>query len=142
MIHNAYDLFELDNSSAERLANSAGLSNEYEGGSLIENLGYTEKIIELCKKAMVSDRMLRLYNHKTPTKNTVMALALATMKNYSEIDNILHKYGYCLSDSIIADIVVKWNVSNHNIKYRSIILLDEINDTLDKMGLPLLMTRI
>ena len=124
------------------MANSAGLSNEYIGGSLIDNLGYTGKIIELCEKAMVSERMLRLYNHKTPTKYTIIALAIAAEKEYDEIDILLHKYGYCLSDSIIVDAVVKWFVLNYKTSGSPSRLLDEINATLDEMGLPLIMTKI
>lgn len=113
------------------MANSAGLSNEYIGGSLVDNLEYTEKIVQLCEKAMVSERMLRLYNHKTPTKHTIIALAIAAEKSCAEIDQLLHKYGYCLSDSIVVDIVVKWFVLNRKIGNPSI-LLGEINETLEK----------
>ena len=138
---NASKILGLDKVTAEELANSAGLSNEYIGGPLIDNLGYSGKIIELCRKAMISDRMLRIYNHKHPTKQTVIALAIAANKSCDEIDSLLHKYGYCLSDSVVSDVVIKWHINHYKAASNSTQMLDEINDTLEKMGLPLLMTR-
>lgn len=61
VIYNAAELFKLTYGESERLANSAGLSLGFEGGSLIEQLGYCGKVYELCSNAMISERMLRHY---------------------------------------------------------------------------------
>ena len=142
VIYNASSLFELDKEAADKLAYSAGLYLGYEGGSLIDSLGYSGKIVELCEKAMVSDRMIRVYNHKTPTKQTVMALAVTLNKSADELDELLKKYGYCLSDSIITDVVVKWYLLNSYRNHGQELMMNDINETLDEMGLPLLMTKI
>lgn len=130
----------LSDKQAESLANCAGLSLQFEGGDLINALGYKEKLTELCRHAMVSERMLRYYKYNTPTKQTIIALALALDKNVAEIDGILHKYGYCLSDSIISDLVVKWYITEYKAIHKGLLVF-EINETLEKMGVPLLMTR-
>lgn len=137
----AAGLFELSDVQVETLANSAGLSLQFEGGDLIDVLGYNGKMRELCRKAIVSERMLRLYKHKTPAKQTLLALAVALGKSASETDTLLHKYGYCLSDSVIGDVVVKWYLTTEHSKMKEEFLIFSINETLDKMGVPLLMTR-
>lgn len=53
---------------------------------------------------------------------------------------ILRKYGYCLSDSVAADMVVKWFVDKYQNDGGEI--LPAVNEVLEEMGLPLLMTRI
>lgn len=133
-------MFKLSEAEAEALANSAGLSLKFEGGDLIEHLGYSGKKVILCKKAMISDRMLRLYCHKTPTKQTLIALAVSLDKSCGEVDDLLRKYGYCLSDSIIGDTVVKWYLTKYD-RAANEMLLFTINDTLSRMGLPLIMTK-
>lgn len=140
VIENARELFVLHEHEAETLANSAGLSLKFEGGDLLAHLGYTGKKNELCEKAMISERMLRLYCHKTPTKQTLTALAVSLGKSSEELDRLLHKYGYCLSDSIIGDVVVKWNLNEYNGSLNKS-LIYTINGVLSEMGLPLLMTR-
>ncbi len=140
VIYQARDVFALTEVQAEKLANSAGLSLEYKGGGLVEALGYKGKRTELCACAMVSERMLRLYKYKTPPKQTLLALAMALCKNYAETDTLLHTYGYCLSDSIVGDLVVKWFLTeSENCKSEHLIF--RINEILLKMELPLLMTR-
>ncbi|MDE7293292.1 MAG: hypothetical protein K2N72_02585 [Oscillospiraceae bacterium] len=57
-----------------------------------------------------------------------------------ELQNILKKYGYCLSESIAADMVVKWFVTYQ--RGRDEKILYSVNEVLEEMGLPLLMTRI
>ncbi len=133
-------MFNLSAEESEALANSAGLSLEFEGGDLIKALGYHGKLTDLCRLAMISDRMLRLYKQKTPTKQTLTALAVVLNKNSDEIDKLLHKYGYCLSDSIIADVVVRWYLKEKK-SNDDRLLIFSINETLEKMGVPLLMTK-
>lgn len=66
VIWRAAKLFELSPEQEEALANSAGLSLRFEGGSLIECLGYSGRKCELCEGAMISERMLRHYKKKFP----------------------------------------------------------------------------
>lgn len=61
VIHSARELFGLTDDEAEKLANSAGLSLDYEGGSLMEILNYSGKVCELSANALISERMLRHY---------------------------------------------------------------------------------
>ena len=70
-----------------------------------------------------------------------MAIVIALDFSVSDIDRILRSYGYCLSESLAADAVIKWYVNNSRHKSGAR-LLNEINDTLESMGLPLLMTRV
>lgn len=140
VIRKSAELFELDDESSEVLANSAGLSLEYKGGDIVKALGYEGKKILLCEKAMISDRMLRIYKTKTPTKQTITALAVTLGKSCDETDSILRRYGYCLSDSIIGDVVVKWYLTDHSPLDNDNMIFN-INETLAKMCIPLLMTR-
>ena len=141
VIHKAALLFGLSSEQAEALANSAGLSLNIGTGSLTERLGYSGKPKELCVAACVSERMLRSYKNSVPTKQVLLAIVIALGFSVSEINRILRSYGYCLSESLAADVVVKWYVNNSR-QESGVRLLNEINDTLESMGLPLLMTRI
>ena len=136
VIRKSAEIFGLDDKASETLANSAGLSLEYKGGDIINALGYEGRKKQLCDRAIISERMLRLYKTKTPTKQTITALAVALDKSCAETDSILHRYGYCLSDSIIGDVVVKWYLTEY-ISDDKEILIFQINDTLSKMGVPL-----
>lgn len=69
-----------------------------------------------------------------------MAITLSLNLPLDEQRDILKKYGYCLSDSIAADMVVKWFVDTYHDGGAG--LLIAVNEVLEKMGLPLLMTRI
>ena len=69
-----------------------------------------------------------------------MAIALSINMSLEDMRSILKKYGYCLSESIAADMVVKWFITYQNDEGRKI--LYGINEVLEEMGLPLLMTRI
>lgn len=84
--------------------------------------------------------MLRYYKKITPTKQALLAIAVSLNCGLSETDSLLRGYGYCLSKSSAADIVVMWFINNNTYKNGSL-LLTEINIVLDNMGLPLLMTR-
>lgn len=141
VIHKAARLFGLSSGQAEALANSAGLSLNTGTGSLTERLGYSGKPKELCAAAGVSERMLRSYKKSVPTKQVLLAIVIVLDLSVSDIDRILRSYGYCLSESLAADAVVRWYVNNSRLE-RGARLLNEINDTLESMGLPLLMTRI
>lgn len=142
VIHKAAELFGLDSGQAEALANSAGLSLNSETGSLMTRLNYSGKPKDLCAAAGISERMLRNYKSKIPTKQALLAIVIALNFPLSKIDVILRSYGYCLSESLAGDIVVKWYVNSSRQSKNGAAILDEINDVLEKMGLPLLMTRL
>lgn len=127
---------------SELLANSAGLSLHFETVDLMEYLGYHGTRRGLCERAMISERMLRYYKEKIPTKQALLALAVSLDMQVDEIDKLLRKYGYCLSPSIAEDMVIRWYISSQGRKdRRERELLFEINEVLEHMKLPLLMTR-
>lgn len=142
IINNSVTLFGLSAEEAELLANSAGLSLYPADGNLYEflKLHYKGKLKNLSENAVISERMLRYYKKIVPTKQALFAIAISLNCNLSEIDTLLRKYGYCLSDSAVTDSVIIWFINNNTYKNGSI-LLTEINIVLDNMGLPLLMTR-
>lgn len=61
VIRRAAELFKLNESEAEKLANSAGLSLCFEGGELLKQLGYKGKPCTISNAAAISERMLRHY---------------------------------------------------------------------------------
>lgn len=61
VIERAARLFELNADEAEALANSAGLSLSFEGGELLKYLGYEGHKCDLCRGAVISERMLEYY---------------------------------------------------------------------------------
>lgn len=69
-----------------------------------------------------------------------MAIALSFDMNLDELRAILKKYGYCLSESVAADMVVQWFLTYHYEEGGKI--LSMVNEVLEEMGLPLLMTRM
>lgn len=86
--------------------------------------------------------MLRNYKKGVPTKQALLAILIALNFSASDIDKILRSYGYCLSESVAEDAVVKWYAEHWGQRNDGARLLNEINDVLEEMGLPLLMTRI
>lgn len=73
----------------------------------------------------------------SPTKNSLLALAISLELQTDEIYLLLQKAGYVLSESIAFDMVIKYLLENpqtaKNVFY--------INDILYELNLPLLMTR-
>lgn len=108
----------------------------------MERLNYSGKPKDICIAAGISERMLRSYKSKTPTKQALLAIVIALNFSIPKIDMILRSYGYCLSESLAGDVVVKWYVNGLRQSKSGAAVLDEINDVLEKMGLPLLMTRL
>lgn len=139
VIERAERLFELNADEAETLANSAGLSLSFEGGDLLKDLGYEGRKCDLCRGAVISERMLEYYK-KTPTKQALIAIAVYLKLTVCEMNRLLKRYGYCLSESSAADAVTVWFMKTCS-DISGAALLEEINDVLEKMGLPLLMTR-
>lgn len=69
-----------------------------------------------------------------------MAIVIALGMRVDELQTILRRYGYCLSESVAADMVAKWFCMRSDKGGEE--TLRDINDVLCKMELPLLMTRI
>lgn len=108
----------------------------------MEALGYQGSIRMLCEYSMVSERMFRYYKVKVPSKQALLALVVVLSMREEAVDRLLRKYGYCLSASIAGDVVVRWHIRQGiREKRNGKTVLFEINATLERMGLPLLMTR-
>lgn len=69
-----------------------------------------------------------------------MAIALSLNISLGELRTLLKKYGYCLSESVAADMVVQWFLTYQDIRGGKLLFM--INEVLEEMGLPLLMTRL
>lgn len=68
-----------------------------------------------------------------------MAIALSLDMSLDELQTVLKKYGYYLSESVVADMVVKWFFTYRNNEGKKI--LHMVNEVFEEMELPLLMTR-
>lgn len=125
----------------EALANKAGLSLcKHENGLLNVREEHHGLLKTLYENAYISERMFRYYKTEEPTKQALLAIAVSLDMPLEKTDALLHKYGYCLSKSLAADMVVHWHLTTDTAA-KGIHLLDTINETLYHMGLPLLMTR-
>lgn len=107
------------------------------------------EIIEKCSSGQrrqlyhlaVSERMIQYYlAGKTPTKQALLAIAILLELSVKGTEELLWGYGYSLSDSLANDAVVRWFWENNCILSRAD-LLYEINETLEYLNLPLLMTK-
>lgn len=142
VIKNAAELFDLTEEQTEKLANAAGLTLHTSDENLYHfiSLNYIGKKKTLYDNALISERMFRYYKKMAPTKQALLAIAISLNTNMEDMNKLLRGYGYCLSDSVVADLVVMWFMENKDNKAGAL-LLGEINEMLDNMGLPLLMTR-
>lgn len=144
VVENAADFFELSAHELEELTNSAGLSFfKHEDGLSDLRFEYDGNLKTLYENALISERMFRYYKTKEPTKQALLAIAISLGLSIIEINCLLHQYGYCLSKSLANDMVIDWFIRNSS-RYpnESATLLKEINETLDYMNFPLLMTRL
>lgn len=102
-----------------------------------------EKQIEgkdLYSNALISERMYYYIRAgKYVTKYSLISMGIILNLDYMEIDDMLMKAGYKLSSSIAYDAVVSYILNNSSIKGAA--LLDNVNNTLYSLRLPLLMTR-
>lgn len=141
VIRSAADLFGLAALQSEGLANTAGLSLSPPTNHLQEILStYRGRQRIICNMACVSERMFRHYvSGMIPTKQVLLAISITLNPSPPFINSLLKNCGYYLSKSLANDCIVLWHLKNR-IDSRDH-LLDSINGTLDKLGLPLLMTR-
>lgn len=86
--------------------------------------------------------MLRyIKSEKLPSKETLLAVAISLGVETAEIQRLLKAAGYALSASLPNDAVVLWLLKHDERESKSESPLFHINEVLDELGLPLLMTR-
>lgn len=145
VIFNAAELFNLSENECEVLANKAGISLFYDENisleSILKNLHIkTGKIVH---SASVSERMFQYYlKGKKPTKQALLAIFISLNFSASEMDTTLRKLGYCLSKSLPNDIITLYFLNNFYNKQNGVLTLNLINEVLERLDLPLLMTKI
>lgn len=144
VIFNAKKLFNLSEEEKELLANKAGftfLTGDYSLNNVVSR--YKGNLKTLYDNSLVTERMFRYYKSDLSiTKPALLSMSIILDLSFSEIEMLLKSYGYCLSKSLINDIVILWFLnSDHNQCSRQK-LLYKINETLYEMDLPILATRI
>ena len=103
---------------------------------------YSGKKNELCEAALVSDRMFRhIKSGKYLRKEPILALLITMGLSLEDIQKALKKAGFILSRSMPNDIVIIWMLENELSNHKGAKRLYRINELLDSLELPLLMTR-
>jgi len=104
---------------------------------------YDGKIDDLCQSALVSDRMFRyIRSGKHLTKESILAILITINCTLDDIQDCLKKAGFILSNSLPADMVIMWTLKNDLPNIKEVNPVHYINETLDNLRLPLLMTRL
>lgn len=144
VILGAQKLFDLSETEKEALANSAGFTFYESGYTLNDALSqYEGKLKTLYESALVTERMFRYYRAAIhPPKQALLSLAIILDLSPNEMKELLSHYSYCLSDSLINDVVIHWFLTSGKYQKDRSKLLFEINETLHDMGLPILATRM
>lgn len=92
-------------------------------------------------KSDISERMFYCFlKNKIPAKNSLLAICITLDMSLEEIEKVLFKAGYVLSNSIILDVIIKKLLKDEKIKLKGDRLI-YINNILFELKLPLLMTR-
>lgn len=103
---------------------------------------YPGKLKDLYEAAFVSERMLRYIRAGVNIKKEPILAILITMgKNLDCIQECLRMAGLMLSKSLPVDMIVMWMLENEPFINRRTSPVLIINETLESLGLPLLMTR-
>lgn len=144
VVHNAAILFQLTDQEAETLANKAGLT-------LHSDKPFSEALKEILQKygikgsicyrsSTISERMYQyIAKGRKPTKETVLALSLSLDLKLEEIEMLLKNAGYVLSKALPNDMVIFY-ILTHRQECKAPLLF-HINEVLQELGLPLLLTR-
>lgn len=142
VIRNASDLFGLSGTQAEMLANKAGLSLRPHENGLAELLvKCSREQRRILYHTAVSERMIQYYiAGRDSTKQALAAIAILFELRIPEIEKLLGQYGYCLSYSVEYDLIIRWGLENGT-QDSGVKLLYYINEILDSLNLPLLMTK-
>lgn len=143
VVFRASTLFDLSPEETEQLANRAGLSLCEHGNHLVQICREQNgKYHNLLKRTTISERMLQYYMEgKAPTKQALLAISISMELSASEMNALLRTYGYCLSKSLPNDAVVSWYIENKDTHKSTASLLNSINEVLEELELPLLMTK-
>lgn len=145
----AMETFNLSQQQAESLANKAGLSLYSHIPPQIKPQNQLKILLKKCGGKQrrqlyhlaVSERMVQYYlKGKEPTKQALLAITIILGLSITETEDMLQNFGYCLSGSLANDAVVRWFMENANGTARAE-LLYSINETLDILDLPLLLTK-
>ncbi len=135
-ISKAKNLFNLNDEECGDLAASAGISLTKEEKSLYEVIFtvYNGSIRNLCNAALIDERAFRNYKYKSPPKHILLAVCTALGFNAIQTDAFIHKFGYCLSESVLTDIVVTFYLRS-NSAHMGVKTLNKINEMLYAMGI-------
>lgn len=112
-------------------------------GKVLEILAreYGGRKCDLLIRAGVSERMFQYYvEGRIPTKQALLALLIAMELSFSKMEEVLAEYGYCFSPSLPGDAVILWFLRGDPGR-KDPLLLCSMNETLEELGLPLLMTK-
>lgn len=138
-------MFSLNDVEAEALANKAGFSLR----TTLDFHLYLQALIEkhskqsekFYKSAQISERMYYyIKNGVMPSKETLIAILITLGFDVEEIQDILTKGGYRLSESLPNDMIILWMLKNWAFD-KNTNRLQRINEVLYDLELPLLMTR-
>ena len=138
------EIFQIGFRECEKLANKAGLSlHKYDNAIVSVVSKYDGKYIDLQRKASVSERMFQYYmsGTKLPSKEVLLALSISMELPVTIIHELLYSYGYCLSKSLPSDAVILWGLDRQNMHGSGVSLLQELNEILLELELPMLMTK-
>ncbi|MBD5089834.1 MAG: hypothetical protein HDT30_13670 [Clostridiales bacterium] len=144
VVHNAAVLFRLTDQEAETLANKAGLtlySDKPFSDALEEILQkYGIKGSSCYKRTTISERMYQyIAKGRKPTKETVLALSLSLDLKLEEIEMLLKNAGYVFSKALPNDMVIFYMLT-HRQECKAPLLF-HVNEVLQELELPLLVTR-
>lgn len=140
----AGEVFGLSSEETEALANKAGLTL-HPIGNFVEIFGgmldaYPKSKRHLCEVSFVSDRMFRYIKEgQYSKKGAVLALSISMGQSLDNIQTLLKSAGYVLSESLPNDAVILWILRHTNQPHDGRVF--QINEVLNSLGLPLLMTR-
>jgi hypothetical protein len=121
--------------------------NDFERADFVNSINaliaaYPGKMTELCFAASVSDRMFRhIKMGRHLKKEPILALLIVMEQCLNSIQALLKQAGFILSGALPNDTVIMWVLKNEGHRGGAN-RLNRINDILDSLELPLLMTRI
>ena len=100
------------------------------------------KLTDLCKDALISERMIHhMRKGQHLRKEAIIALLVVLEQELEDIQVLLKKAGYILSNSLPNDVVIMWLLKHEVCFLNGANSLLKINDVLEEMEFPLLMTR-